>query len=317
MAAPANASEVTFAILNYNGRELLAPVLASISKQSVQGFVVHVVDDASTDGSLAYLAEQWPGVIVLPTERNLGVSAAMARAVATTETPYLALLNNDLELDPLWLGEMLAELARHPDAAAADGKMLTFENRKTLDGAGDVMGREGYPRRRGQGERDVGQFDAPCEVFSATGGAALFRRAAFETVGVFDADLGAYYEDVDWGFRARLLGMTARYVPKAVCVHRGSATTGRDPGRYAALIVRNQLIVLLKNFPGALLARQLPSIAFFQVKWLVFDMLHGVGHAHLQGLAGAFRLLPQTLRKRRAIQRSRTASWREVLRALS
>jgi GT2 family glycosyltransferase len=253
---------------------------------------------------------------VLPSPRNLGVTAAMARAVSTTETRFLALLNNDLELDARWLEEMLAALERHPEAAAADGKMLSFARRKILDGAGDVMGRNGYPRRRGQGEEDVGQYDEPGEVFSATGGAALYRREAFERVGSFDADLGAYYEDVDWGFRARLLGLPTRYVPGAVSYHMGSATTGGDPARYAPQIVRNQVIVMVKNFPAGLAVRTLPRILFFQVKWLVFDCLHGLGRAHVRGLWAAARATPPTLAKRRAIQRSRTASTSELRRAM-
>ena len=317
MPTPALASDVTFAVLNYNGRALLPVVLPSILQQSVQGFVVRVLDDASSDDSLAYLAEQWPQVEVLASASNLGVTAAMARAVATTQTPFLALLNNDLELDPRWLEEMLSALERHPEAAAADGKMLDYHRRDMLDGAGDQMARNGYPRRRGQGEPDTGRYDTPGEVFSATGGAALYRRSAFDLVGPFDADLGAYYEDVDWGFRARLLGQPTRYVPTAVSYHMGSATTGRYPGRYAALIVRNQMIVVAKDFPVGLLLRHLPRILFFQVKWLLFNALHGGGRAHIKGLLGAARALPRTLRKRRVIQRSRTASLDSLERALS
>jgi hypothetical protein len=96
----------------------------------------------------------------------------------------------------------------------------------------------------------------------------------------------------------------------------GSATTSRDPGRYAALIVRNQLIVTIKNFPGALLLRHLPRILYFQLKWAAFDALHGLGRAHAAGLVAALRTLPATLRKRREIQRARSASLGELERAL-
>ena len=312
-----NASDVTLAVLNYNGRELLPIVLTSIFNQTATGFQVHVLDDASSDDSLAYLTERWPQVHVMASGTNLGISAAMARAVASAQTPYVAVLNNDLELDPHWLKEMRTTLERYPTAAAADGKMLNFYRRDEIDGAGDEMACNGYPRRRGQGEADVGQYDEPCEVFSATGGAALFRRSAFDTVGPFDRDLGAYYEDVDWGFRARLQGLMVRYVPTAISYHMGSATTSRNADRYASLIVRNQMIVVLKNFPSGLLLRHLPRVVFFELKWAIFNALHGKGRAHARGLLAAARLLPGTLRKRRAIQRARTASLDELERALS
>lgn len=311
------ATDVTVAVLNYNGRDLLPVVLCSLARQTAQGFPIHVIDDASSDDSLAYLSETWPRVRVLPSERNLGISASMARAVASAQTAYVAVLNNDLELDAHWLEQMLATLEQHSEAAAVDGKMLSFHRREQIDGAGDLLARNGYARRRGQGELDAGQYDEPGEVFSATGGAALFRVAAFDVVGPFDGDLGAYYEDVDWGFRARLRGMSVRYAPGAISYHMGSATTSRAPARYAALIVRNQIIVVVKNFPAALLVLHLPRIVFFQLKWAAYNALHGYGRAHARGVLAAARLLPRTIRKRRAIQRSRSASLRELERALS
>lgn len=308
MSAPPNADDVTLAILNYNGRELLPVVLDSIAAQTATGFRVNVLDDASGDDSLAYLAECWPQVNVLASARNMGISASMARAVATAQSVYVAVLNNDIELDPYWVEQMRATIERHPEAAAVDGKMLSFHERNRIDGVGDEMGRNGYARRRGQGQLDRGQYDVPCEVFSATGGAALFRRRAFEQVGPFDGDLGAYYEDVDWGFRARLAGMSVRYAPGAVSYHVGSATTSRKADRYASLIVRNQVTVAVKNFPGALLLRHAPRMVFFELKWFAFETLQGHGRAHARGLLQALRALPSTLRKRRAVQRSRVAS---------
>src|SRR6267378_5394957 len=98
-----SAADVTLTVLNYNGRDLLPLIMPSIFRQTVQGFRVHLLDDASSDDSTAYMAKHWPQVDVLPSERNMGVSATMARGVASAHTTYVALLNNDMELDPRWL----------------------------------------------------------------------------------------------------------------------------------------------------------------------------------------------------------------------
>jgi GT2 family glycosyltransferase len=312
----ARAGDVTFVILNHNGRGFLEMVLPSIARQTVQGFTVKVIDDASTDDSIAYLADRWPEVEVVTSDRNVGITVSMASGIASASTRLVALLNNDLELDERWLEEMLAGLERHPGAAAVDCKMLRYDDRTKIDGVGDILRRNGYPGRRGQDERDEGQYDTPAEVFSVSGGAALYRREAFDLVGSYDADFFAYYEDVDWGFRARLKGLTAWTVPSAVAYHMGSASTGRQPGRFTHLIVRNQVIVVVKNFPAALLLRCLPRILFFEAKWLVFDMLHGLGRPHVRGLAGALRMAPGAVRKRRAIQRSRSVTARSLARVL-
>src|SRR3712207_3403668 len=103
--AAMDASDVTIAVLNYNGRQLLEVVLPSIFGQTAAGFRVHVIDDGSSDDSLEYLEREWPQAIVLRNPGNLGVTASMARAIETAETPYVALLNNDLELDPRWVEE--------------------------------------------------------------------------------------------------------------------------------------------------------------------------------------------------------------------
>jgi hypothetical protein len=311
------ASDVTIAIPTYNGRQLLEVVLPSVFGQSATGFRVHVVDDGSTDDTLEYLAEHWPRVHVIRNPRNLGVAATFVRAIESATTTYVALLNNDLELDARWVEEMRAALVAHPEAASADGKMLDYHRRDHIDGAGDMVDRRGQPGRRGHGERDDGQYDEPQAIFCASGGAALYRRAAFDAVGPFDADLGGYFEDVDWGFRAQLQGWACRYVPTAVSFHMGSQTSSREPGRWAHLVPRNQLVVLVKNMPASLLLRHGPRMLAWRVRWLLIDARAGLGRRHVRGLREGLAMLPAALRKRRAIQAGRTVRPRELERLLS
>ncbi len=309
--------DVTVAIVNFNGRRFLEILLSSLAGQTVQGFAVHVVDDASTDDGRRYVGEAWPDVRWIGAPVNQGITATMARAVDTAQTPFVAVLNNDLELDARWLEVLLRELERHPRAAAVEGKTLEFDRRTHLDGAGDLMRRNGYPDRRGQGEPDDGRFDEGGEVFAVSGTAALFRRAAFEDVGNYDTDLRAYYEDVDWGFRARLRGWTAHYVPGAVAYHMGSASVGRTAGPFTSLIIRNQMLVLVKNLPWPLALRWAPRILWFELTWLPRNVAAGIGRHHLRALVLAARALPAFLRKRRQIQRRRVASSADLARVFS
>jgi hypothetical protein len=305
-----DASDTTFVVLSWNGRALLEVVLPSIFAQSVHGFAVHVVDDASTDDSREYVEREWPAVRFIAHSENVGITRNMNRAISSASTPFIALLNNDLELDRGWLAAMRRALEAHPEAAAADCKMLDYYRRERLDGAGDLLTRSMLPGRRGNGELDEGQYDEPAEVFSVSCGAALFRRSAFDDVGPFDGDLFTYYEDLDWGFRARLLGYTARYVPAAVAYHMGSATINQKPGRWSHLFPRNQIYVTVKNLPRSLAIRYLPRIAVSEVAWLRADLRRGLGRKHLEGL-------PLALRKRREIQRRRRVSVAALDAALS
>lgn len=314
---PHDASDVTFVVMNWNGREFLEVVLPSIHRQTAAGFTVNVVDDASSDDSRAYVEREWPGVNFIAHQDNVGLTRNMTRAVQSAQTEYVALLNNDLELEPDWLWQLRSTLQAHPDAAAAEGKMLDYYHRERIDGAGDDLGWTLAPGRRGNGQVDAGQFERPEEIFSVSCGAALFRRAALEDVGPFDGNLFAYYEDVDWGLRARLLGYSARYQPAAVCFHMGSSTMNRKPGRWSHLFPRNQIYVMLKNVPASLLRRHWWRILAWELQWLLLDVRTGFGAKHAKGWWQALGMVPHALRERRAVQAAVRISDDQLERAMT
>jgi GT2 family glycosyltransferase len=298
------AAETTIAILNYDGRALLERVLPSIANQDHPSFRVVVVDNGSRDGSADWLRREWPQVELVELPENVGVTAALNRAVGAAGGEFVALLNNDIELERGWLSALVSDLRAHPEAAAACGKLLQFSDRGRIDAAGDLLAWGSAVANRGAGEVDQGQYDQPGEVFGAGAAAALYRRSAFDVVGPFDEDFWAYLEDVDWAFRARLAGFTARYVPAAVGYHMGSATTAQRP-LYQALQRQNQLALVAKDYPARKLLRYAPRIAVFHGLWLAASVRDGMLGAHFRGLARGLRLLPRALRKRRAIQRGR------------
>jgi GT2 family glycosyltransferase len=296
---------VTAVVLTYNGRELLDVVMPTLLGQTYDDFAVVVVDDGSSDGTGDHVRARWPDVRLLETPVNRGVAAALNRGLAAAEGEYVALLNNDLELEPDWLERLVGVLERHPEAASATGKLLNFHRRGEIDAAGDLMRWSGAPDQRGHGEPDRGQYDEPQAVFSPCAGAAVYRRSAFADVGPFDEDFVAYLEDIDWGFRAQLAGYSSRYDPRAVAYHVGGATTSREPSKYVALRRRNQILVIAKNYPVAALIRHAPALLLHQGGWIVASVRDHTFRRHLGALASAARALPATLRKRRDVQRRR------------
>ena len=291
---------------------MLEVVLPSLAAQDYGDHDVLVVDNGSTDGSVAYLRERWPQVEVLALPENLGFAPAVNRAIEATESELVALLNNDMELEPQWLSALVDELDRHPEAGSATSKLLDFNRRDVLDGTGDTLAWTGNANRRGQGDPDTGAYDSEREVFSPCAGAALYRRRVFEDVGLFDEDFFAYVEDVDWGFRARLRGWGCRYVPESVAYHLGAATTRRTTDLEVYLNRRNQIALVLKNFPAS---------AFVRYGWLVVvEQLHALWLAYrtktvrrqLRAWRDAARQLPRTLAKRREIQRRRKVGVAEL-----
>lgn len=304
---------VTIAVLNYNGRELLDVVLPSVlALRGVKQARVIVIDDGSSDGSPEYIRELWPAIEVLEIPENVGVAAALNRAVAVTGSELLALLNNDIELEPDWLLELTGALDAHPEAASASGKLLRFDDRSTIDAAGDLMLWSGAVINRGHGMPDDGRFDTPQAVFAACAGAALYRRSAFDVVGPFDESFFAYLEDIDWGIRAQLAGLSCRYVPGAVGYHMGGATTRRRKGFYGRLQRRNTLLLIAKDFPLDALLRHGWKIAINQLLWLAASARDGMLAEHMRAYRGLLMTLPGALRARRRIQGSRVVGTREL-----
>ena len=296
---------VAVVIPTWNGRDYLDVVLPSLRAQSFGAHRVTVVDNGSSDGTAEHLRERYPEVHLVELGANMGFAAAVNRGIEASEGEFVAVVNNDLELVPDWLEEMVAALREHPGAGSATGKMLFYDRRDTIDGAGDFTSWYAISAPRGRGETDRGQYDAPEPVFSACGGAALYRRAALDAVGLFDEDFFAYVEDVDWGFRAQLAGWTCRYVPRAVAFHMGGATSARVPNLSRYLFFRNTLSLVAKDWPRAALARHPHRLALFFGKSVVASIRGRWFGALARATRDALLGLPRTLRKRRAVQRSR------------
>src|SRR5262249_22880423 len=178
-----------------NGLKYLELVLPSLRAQTIQDFDVTVVDDASTDGSVDYLERSWPQVRVVALEANAGFAAAVNRGIDASDGELVALVNNDVELAPDWLEELVGELRRDPGLGFVTGKILSFETPDVIDEVGQDYFTCGRFAPRGKGERDGGQYERAQSIPIATAAASIYRRAAVESAGGFDEDYVFYCED--------------------------------------------------------------------------------------------------------------------------
>jgi GT2 family glycosyltransferase len=278
----------------------------ALRRQTYPYAEIIVVDNGSTDGSRALVEELYPEVRWLGLAQNRGLAAACNAAAGIARGDVLAMLNNDTEPEAGWLAALAEALVRHPDAGAVASKLLLFDQRDVLHSAGDGFGRDGIPRNRGVWQADRGQYDGEEEVFGACAGAAAYRRVAWEEAGGFDEDFFMYCEDVDLAWRLRLLGWKVVFAPEARVYHRLSATGGGPIASYYT--GRNTITVILKDVPTPFLRRYGWRILAAQVR-ITWDALRAwrgeAARARLRGQLAALRLLPHTLRKRRAVQATR------------
>jgi GT2 family glycosyltransferase len=312
----AGTARVTVVIVNFNGGANVIRCLESLAAQTVPPERIVLVDNASRDGSLAACRELVAGggplagrttIDALPD--NVGFAAGSNRGLVAADTEFVALLNPDAFPEPGWLAALVAAAQSHPESAAFGSRQMLADRPGVLDGIGDRWHVSGLAWREGHG-RPLHPSDLEArEIFSPCAAAALYRRAAVVAVGGFDEDYFCFGEDVDLGFRLRLAGHTARYVPNAVVEHVGGASS---EGRLATYLGhRNLLWTLVKNTPGPILPAAL--LAHLSQSIFVGIVLgyRGRGGAFARAKWDAVAGLGNCWRKRRGVQAGRRVStWR-------
>lgn len=308
---------ITVIIVNWNSGDLLTECLRRLKEQTIQPDRVLVVDNASSDGSLTGIEKLASNVTVLKMNDNLGFAAGNNRALAKCNTEFVALLNPDAFPEPDWLEHLLAAARANLDMAAFGSRQLCHANPEVLDGIGDNYHISGLAWRERYGFRQQEKDLVSREIFSPCAAAALYRRRALVDAGGFDEDFFCYMEDVDLGFRLRLAGHKAMYVPDAVVHHLCSASTGGQWSDFAVYHgFRNSVWVFIKNMPGALIWLLLPlHLALNLASCLLFSM-RGRKEVILNAKRDAFSGIPRMWRKRHKTQEMRVVSIGAIWKAL-
>ena len=308
---------ITVIIVNWNSGEILAECLRRIEAQTVQPARVLLVDNASSDDSLSCVGKLADNVTVLRMNANLGFAVGNNRALTVCDTEFVVLLNPDAFPEPDWLERLLAAARAYPEVAAFGSRQLCHGNPEVLDGIGDNYHISGLAWRERYGMRQQAQDLVAREIFSPCAAAALYRRQALADVGGFDEDFFCYVEDVDLGFRLRLAGHKAMYVPDAVVHHVGSAATGGQWSNFAVYHgFRNPVWVFVKNMPGTLFWLLLPLHVALNLASIILFPIRGQGRLILKAKWDAFLGIPRMWRKRRGIQAQRVASIGVIWKAL-
>lgn len=305
----------TYAIVpSWNGRALLERALPTLVGQSVPFTRVLVVDGGSTDGTRELLSAI-PGVEAVLLERNRGFAAAANAGIRTAlEDPAVeavALVNNDVTLEPDWHAEAAPVLLSAPDVGYCATCLLRASRPEVVDSAGIGWTPEGAAETHLAGH-PAPPARRPYEVWGASAAAALYRRELFETVGLFDESFFAYQEDVDLALRARRLGWRCLLAPAARGLHRGFASNRPFPlggTRADFLNARNRIAVLVKSLPAADWRRLGGRILVAQLRLLAASFRERRAGAVLCGfLLGLSRVPRYLLERRRLSARMAVAS---------
>ena len=219
--------KATIVIPNINGKGWLKDSIESIYAQTEQDFELIVVDNGSTDESLAqarsYCAR--PNFTLIENGENTGFSHAVNQGIARAKSEFVVLFNNDAFAEPQWLAELIRTARQDPKIFAVQSLMIRHFDRELADDAGDYVTWMGFACKTGDGRR-ASRYTRQKRIFSACGGAALYRKRILDEIGGFDENFFAYFEDVDLSWRANNAGYKNVLCPTARCYHICGASTG-------------------------------------------------------------------------------------------
>ena len=255
-------------ILNYNTREYLRRFLPGLIA-SCDGLDAEVIvaDNASHDGSLDMMAEEFPSVRTIALSENYGFTGGYNRALDEVQAQYYVLINSDVEVPSHWLRVLQEWMDSHPECGACGPKLISFNERDTFEyagAAGGLLDRYGYPFCRGRimqkVEKDHGQYDSPADVLWCSGACLMVRAEVWNTLGGLDDRFFAHMEEIDLCWRMQLRGWKVTVVPQSYVYHIGGGTLPNESPFKLRLNFRNNLLLLENNLPATLNSRFLARV---------------------------------------------------------
>ena len=313
---------VSIIVLNYNGKHHLKTCLDSLLKTDYPNFEIILVDNGSSDGSVEFVAENYPKVKILRLEKNIYTAGGYMAGVLIASGKYVAVLNNDIEVDEKWLKPLVEALERMPWVAAADAKYKDFYQRNKFDrsaATGRWIDYFGNNYTRGAGEPDLGQYDRPAYIMGVL---TIFKRDVLLKLGGFDTSYIYGYEDIDIGWRIYLAGYKVLYVPQAVIYHKSGASTKdqrnaqRPRPEFFYLDKRNRLITLIKNYsiPNMLSALAVALLEYYLSLWYFFLSRNKVyGLQLVRAISYLFRNLRKMMKRRALTQQFRVRPDKDIM----
>ena len=247
--------KIAVVILNWNGEALLERFLPSVLEYS-KGTDIYVVDNASTDGSVEYVAQHYPNINIIQNSSNGGFAKGYNEGLQHVKADVYCLLNSDVEVTPDWLEPIKNTFKTQPEAAIIQPKILDLMQKDHFEyagAAGGFLDKFGYPFCRGRIfqtiEKDEGQYDDIREVFWATGACMFIKSDVFWSLGGFDEDYFAHQEEIDLCWRAQNAGYKVFYVGHSHIYHLGGSTLSNMNPKKTFLNFRNSLYSITKNLP--------------------------------------------------------------------
>ena len=288
-------TSISTIIINHNKKELLKSCLESVVVQKRVSSEIIVVDNASDDGSLELVQQQFPQANLIKNNNNKSFAASCNQGIRVSHGEFVLILNNDVVLDKNFFSGLLLAMENNKEIGIAGGKVLDV-SRRYIDSAGQLLSKSRSVLDRGYQELDKGQYDLSGYIFGISASAALYRREMLDDIKeggeYFDEDFAFFYEDIDIAWRAQKRGWKAFYTPKALAFHcRGATTKTKRPRPWFLrnyyiphlqqelqyFAIRNRYLAAIKNDSLKDMLKDLLYVIRYELKQLFYILLFSPG----------------------------------------
>ena len=309
-------------IVNFNSGSHLETCIESLKAQTFENFEVILLDNASSDNSLEKAKVATGDDVrfqLIEETSNLGFARGNNQAAERTRADWIITLNPDAFPDPDWLANLLAAADAHPKIVHFGSTQYVADEPEFLDGAGDRYFAAGIPwRDRSTARIHLAQSKGhqTFETFSACAAAAMYSAEKFRTLGGFDERFFCFVEDVDLGFRLRLLGHPCLQVVNASVAHVGGGAGGGESDFARFYGTRNLIWCFAKNMPPPMLFALSPAVLAVLAILVLKALPRGNALTILRAIVEASSGLSPVWRDRRKTAGARRVSIREIAGAM-
>jgi GT2 family glycosyltransferase len=302
---------ISIIILNYNAGELLLNCVESVFKTEYSNFEVIVVDNASKDDSHKKCKERFENLSIIENKENLGYCEGNNIGIRQARGDFIVILNPDTIVDPRWLQELLSAYNEFGEGLYQP-KLLSSQDRRTFNSAGNMIQLFGFGYSRGKGEIDTGQYDKPEAVGYASGACLFTSKKILDEIGLFDPFLFAYHDDLDLGWRAAQLGIKSYYTPRSIVFHAESFSFKWSPHKFF-LLERNRHYCLLTHYSKTTFYKFLPSLILVEIAVFFFYLSRGMIRSKSKAYADIIRNRKHIAKRYSELQNKRKLSDKEII----
>ncbi|MCW4015779.1 MAG: glycosyltransferase family 2 protein [Candidatus Bathyarchaeota archaeon] len=253
---------VSVIIVTYNKKKVLQSCIESVLNISYSNYKIVVVDNNSTDGTASMVNSHFPSVVLLETSQNLGYTGGnnvgIHYALEKLQSDYILILNDDMDVDPSFLNELVAASETDPKIGITSPRLFFFEKPDSL-----YTKYGNYNFYLGVGYTPLINIRKPEEVNLIPGACILIKKSVIQKIGLMDTKFFLYFDEADLCHRVRVAGYKILHVPSAKTYHKVSYSfSGRVNPSVLYYSTRNELLFARKHLNPLFFVLWIPRFGF-------------------------------------------------------